>query len=203
MKYGYARTTPEHAEEIKQQTKILKEHGAEIIYEDISRIGKGKKRDVFNELVSKLVKGDVLIVSSLGRLANSFGKIFEIMTTFDNMGVIIISIRDGVNTGTESGKNYVDFIRKMILLNKELSFENSELGRLSPDGTPIHRPKNWTDEQALDMLDYQVNKNYSIEELTNKFGFSSATIGRILKRAREVKAQSDQKEKQSEENNNK
>lgn len=195
MKYGYARIAPEYKDELEQQTQMLKEHGAECIYEDISRIKKGKERPVFTELTNKLKTGDTLIVSSLDRLANNFGRIYEIIKNLDDMGVVIISISEDVNTGTKQGRVFMKTFKNMSSLYIKIISENTETGKLEAvkAGINIHRTKSWTDEQALNVLDCQVNKNYSIEELSNKFGFSHATIGRMLKRARELKSQSNKK----------
>jgi len=100
MKIGYSRVSTED-QNLDRQLDILREKGCdEVFYEKMSGM---KTLPVFKRVVRTLKKGDTLMVDELSRLGRSTPDIVVTAHKIMKKGVIIICIKEGIDTSTDMG----------------------------------------------------------------------------------------------------
>lgn len=182
--YGYCRVSTKGQLEgnslEQQKEEILNRYeNAEIIKESFT--GTTTNRPVFNELISKLNKDDILVITKLDRFCRSAKEGLELVEELRERGVIIHILNMGLIEDTAMGKliltnllAFAEFERNMII---ERTSTGKEIAKQRPDFKE-GRPKKYTIKQlnnALSML--SVNGGSSsyteVEEVT---GISKSTL---------------------------
>ena len=107
MLYGYARVSTKgqarDGNSLEDQTKKLREAGAEEIYVD-SFTGKRLDRPEFDKLKEKLQEGDTLIVTKLDRIARSATQGSELVQSFISDGIKVHVLNMGFMDNSPTGK---------------------------------------------------------------------------------------------------
>jgi DNA invertase Pin-like site-specific DNA recombinase len=103
MIFGYARVSTKD-QPLDRQIDTLNLVGCEEIFsEKIS--GRSKDKKQLELLLSKLRKGDILIVDSLDRLGRTSKELISLLTHFDEAGIQFRSIKEGIfDTTSPMGK---------------------------------------------------------------------------------------------------
>lgn len=185
MKYGYARVSTRQQQtdgnSLEAQEKVLREHGAEVIYSD-SFTGTKLERPQFNKLVSELKAGDTIIVCKLDRFARSVGQATELITELIDKGVTV----DVCNLGILDNSSMSTFMRNILLSFAQ--FERDMIVERTQEGKAIARqradyregrPKKFSRKQiqhALELL-----KTCSYREVEETTGISKSTLIRAKK----------------------
>ena len=192
--YGYARVSTKgqakDGNSLESQIELLKENGAEEIYKD-SFTGTKTDRPQFNKLLSKLQKGDTLIVTKLDRFARSMTQGSELVTELINKGVKVNILNVGVMDNTPASKlirniflSFAEFERDMIV---ERTREGKEIAK-QKEGFKEGRPKKYTKAQldnALSMLTINGGK-YSYKEVESLLGISKSTLIREVNKRKQA-----------------
>jgi DNA invertase Pin-like site-specific DNA recombinase len=190
LKYGYTRVSTKgqavDGNSLEAQEKILREHGAEIIFTD-TFTGTKLERPEFDKLLKLLQPGDSLLCSKLDRLSRSVSQASSLITELINKNITVdicnlgILSNDSVNTLMRNVLlSFAQFERDMIV---ERTQEGKAIARQNPsfrDG----RPRKFKSEQrhhAIELL----NSGRSYRDVENLTGISLATLFRIKKEDRE------------------
>ena len=171
MIYGYARVSTKgqakDGNSLEYQTKLLKENGAEIIFEE-SYTGTKKSRPKLDELLSSLREGDTVVVCKLDRIARSVRDGLDIIDEIVNKGCGLNILNMGKFDDSASGKlmrtiflAFSEFEREMIVQRTQ---EGKEIARQREDYKE-GRPK--IDDEII----AKIQKGVSYQEL----GISRAT----------------------------
>lgn len=190
MIYGYARVSTrgqaKDGNSLEVQEKILKEHGAEVIFTD-SFTGTKMDRPQFESLLCKIQAGDTLVVTKLDRFARSVSQASELITSLIDNGIKVdvanLGVLDNSSISTLMRNillSFAQFERDMIV---ERTQEGKAIAKLKPDYRE-GRPKVYSRKQiehALSMLDTMSYRQ--VEELT---GISKSTLIRA-KREKGIK----------------
>lgn len=190
MKYGYARVSTKgqalDGNSLEAQERIMREHGAEIIYID-TFTGTKLDRPEFNKLLKLLQPGDSLICAKLDRLSRSVSQASSLITELINKDITVdicnlgILSNDSVNTLMRNVLlSFAQFERDMIV---ERTQEGKAIARQNPsfrDG----RPRKFKLEQRRHALEL-LNSGRSYRDVENLTGISLATLFRIKKEDRE------------------
>lgn len=185
MKYGYARVSTRQQQtdgnSLEAQEKVLREHGAEVIYSD-SFTGTKLERPQFNKLVSELKAGDTIIVCKLDRFARSVGQATELITELIDKGVTV----DVCNLGILDNSSMSTFMRNILLsfaqFERDMIVERTQEGKAIArlrDDYREGRPKKFSRKQiqhALELL-----KTCSYREVEETTGISKSTLIRAKK----------------------
>lgn len=191
MKYGYARVSTKGqmklGNSLEQQIKILQENG--VIKENIffdAYTGTKMDRPEFKKLLSKLKKGDTLIVTKLDRFARSTSEGIRIVKDLFEKGVTVHILNIGIIENTATGNllfnvfmAFAEFERNMII---ERTQEGKAIARERGDFKD-GRPKKFKKAQlqhAMELLDQYTYKK--VEEIT---GISKSTLIRARKAQKE------------------
>ena len=140
MIYGYGRVSTKgqakDGNSLEAQEKLLKEHGAEVIYMN-SFTGTKINRPEFNELLELLQEGDTLVVAKLDRFARSVSQASDLITDLIDKGIRVdvcnLGILDNSSMGTLMRNillSFAQFERDMIV---ERTQEGKAIARQNPD----------------------------------------------------------------------
>ena len=140
MIYGYGRVSTKgqakDGNSLEAQERLLKEHGAEIIYMD-SFTGTKITRPEFDKLLKVLKSGDTLVVAKLDRFARSVSQASDLITNLIDDGIRIdvcnLGILDNSSMSTlmrNSLLSFAQFERDMIV---ERTHEGKAIARQNPD----------------------------------------------------------------------
>lgn len=186
MVYGYARVSTAGQERdgngMEAQVTQLTAAGAEIILEETG--SDMQNRPVLTDLISRLERGDTLIVTKLDRLGRSVLKVTE---QIENLLTRDVTLRvlnmPGTLDNSPTGRlmrsvvlAFAEFEREMIIARTQ---EGKAIARQHPGYREGRRPK-YTKSQ----LDHAMSllEDHSYSQVAAMTGISKATLGRERKR---------------------
>lgn len=181
MKYGYARVSTLH-QDLEVQTQLLEKEGCNVIYSE-KFTGTKTDRPKFKELLSKLEKGDTLVVTKLDRFARSTVDAIHIVKELFEKDVKIHILNMGLVENTPTGRlvfnvmsAFAEFERDMIV---ERTQEGKAIAKQQPDFRE-GRPNKYTKKQMEHALKLLETHSYTqVEGLT---GISKSTLIRAKKK---------------------
>lgn len=182
MKYGYGRiSTDKESQKFDRQEDQLKDAGCEKVY--LERVsGTSKSKPELEKLLVELEMGDELICVSIDRLGRSTQQVLELVNKLQEMGVILISLKEGFQTNTPQGKFFLTIVAAFSELEVEMcrSRVRDGLEAAKRRGKTLGRPRRDMDT-AIKMWQ---SKDYSISEICEAVGCSKQTLYNAIKRAR-------------------
>jgi len=138
MIYGYARVSTlgqaKDGNSIEAQEKMLKEHGAAVIFAD-AFTGTKCSRPEFNKLIDCLQPGDTLIVTKLDRIARSTQQGCQLVGQLLDRDIRINVLNLGIMDNTPTGK----LIRTILFAFAE--FERDMIVERTAEGKAIARER--------------------------------------------------------------
>jgi DNA invertase Pin-like site-specific DNA recombinase len=183
---GYARVSTKgqarDGNSLESQEKILREHGAEVIYSD-SVTGKNLERPELQRLLSDLQKGDTLMVTKLDRIARSLSQGSELVNKLIDSGIRVHILNIGIMDNTSTSKltrniffSFAEFERDMIIERTQEGKMIAKQSKNYREGRP-HKFSKTQIEHAMNLLEHHTYKQ--VEELT---GISKSTLVRAKRR---------------------
>jgi DNA invertase Pin-like site-specific DNA recombinase len=179
MRIGYARVSTAD-QSLDMQVDALKAAGCERIYEEKASGAKDDRIEL-QRAMDALRAGDVFVVYKLDRLARSTKKLIEVYEQLTKLDVELVSICDGMDTTTPTGRAMFKMIGVIAELEREMIVERTKAGLAASRarGRNGGRPK--TDAKkvakALKLYDGQA---HSIAEITEMTGVTKATLYRAI-----------------------
>ncbi len=127
--FGYARVSTSQ-QSLDIQLKALAEHGVEPyrIFSD-KESGSHLNREGLQTLLMKVEKGDQVLVKKLDRLGRDTADMINLIKEFDNMGVGVRFIDDGINTEGEMGRMVVTILSAVAQAERHRILERTNEGR--------------------------------------------------------------------------
>lgn len=180
MRIGYARVSTVD-QSIDMQMDALLKAGCERVYTEKASGAKDERKELQRALDS-LREGDIFIVYKLDRLARSTKKLIEVYDQLDKLGVELVSVCDGMDTTTPTGRAMFKMIGVIAELEREMIVERTKAGLESARarGRLGGRPK--VDEKIVKRAKklYKDGK-YTVREIEELTGVKKATLYRALK----------------------
>lgn len=185
MNIGYARVSTQD-QNLNLQVDALQKVGCEILFQEkIS--GKSKERPELDKMFGKLRKGDTVVVWKLDRLGRSLKDLIDLVTKMQQMGVGFLSIQDGINTSTATGRFTFNIFASLAEFEREIISERTKAGLNSARarGRKGGRPAGYTQDtirkiKAVKTL-YDANNSPSVQDIADSLQISRATCYRYLK----------------------
>ncbi len=185
MKIGYARVSTQD-QNLNMQIDALKNVGCEIIFEEkIS--GKSKERPELTKLFKNLRKGDTIVVWKLDRLGRSLKDLIDLIIKFQQLDVSFLSIQDGINTNTATGRFTFNIFASLAEFEREIISERTKAGLTSARarGRRGGRPAGYSKDtirkiKAVKTL-YDASDSPSVQDIADSLQISRATCYRYLK----------------------
>ena len=126
MRIGYIRVST-----IDQNTELQREAieraNCELIFED-KMTGTKAKRPGLNRLLKKLKPGDTVVVWKLDRLGRSLINLADLLQTFKQKNIKVLSLTEGINTDTSMGRFTFHIMSALAEMEREIIIERTRAG---------------------------------------------------------------------------
>lgn len=128
--FGYARVST-NQQSLDIQVKALREAGVSgsRIFTDI-KSGKDMDRDGLSLLRIKVEEKDVILVKKLDRLGRDTADMINLIKEFDNIGVALRFLDDGISTEGTMGKMVVTILSAVAQSERQRILERTNEGRI-------------------------------------------------------------------------
>ena len=180
MIYGYARVSTLD-QNLDRQKDALRAYGVDRLFcEKVS--GAKKSRPELDKMLAILESGDSVVIESLSRLGRSVKNLSELMESFNEKGIRLISLKESVDTTSATGRLLFTIISSLAAFERETLIERTNEGLASARarGKLGGRPK--TNEAALKKaVALYRTRQYSLADIRELTGVSKSTFYRALK----------------------
>ena len=102
MIFGYARVSTQD-QNLDLQIDALKQYGVDQIFQE-KMTGTKRERPQLDEMLKYLRKGDTVVVWKLDRIGRSTKHLVDLINEFGEKGINFVSLKDGIDTSTATGK---------------------------------------------------------------------------------------------------
>ena len=90
--------------------------------------GKNKTRPQLDKMIDQLHKGDTVVVWKLDRLDRSLKNLIELVSSFREKGVEFVSLNDGIDMGTATGRFTFNIFASLAEFEREIIRERTMAG---------------------------------------------------------------------------
>jgi DNA invertase Pin-like site-specific DNA recombinase len=177
--FGYARVSTSQ-QSLDIQVEVLKQAGVKPnrIFTDKCS-GSHTKREGLNLLRIKVEKGDVVLVKTLDRLGRDTVDMIQLITEFDQMGVALRFLQEGISTEGSMGQMVVTILAAVAQAERQRILERTNEGRVEAKakGVKFGR-KRHIDRQKVLTLKAQ---GMGATTIAKRLGIGRSTVYLILK----------------------
>jgi len=179
MKIGYARVSTVD-QNLELQMDALKEAGCEKIFSDHGVSGAKAERPGLDEALDRIRKKDTLVIWKLDRLGRSLSDLLSIVEYLKERGAHFLSIQDGFDTSTASGKMVFSVIGAMAEYERNLIRERTMAGLKAARarGRMGGRPKALDKSQVKMAIALAEAGELTVNEICEQVGCSRSTYYR-------------------------
>ena len=152
-----------------------------IITETISGSMPIARRKGFSELLVKVEKGDILVVTKLDRLGRDAIDVSTTVAQLEQIGIRVHCLAlGGVDLTSSAGKMTMGVINSVAQFERDLLIERTQAGlqRVRSEGKKLGRPQVMSDEQKTEITE-QLQTGKSISSIARNYNTSRQTIMRI------------------------
>lgn len=180
MIFGYARVSTKK-QSLDMQLDELQRYGCEEIITE-KESGAKKDRKELQLLLSKLRKGDTLVVYKLDRLGRTMHQLVNLLQEFNEKGIHFVSIKDGIDTSTTMGRFLFHIFGAMAEMEREVINERviSGVAAAKARGREGGRKKAHTPQQIQGMMEMLASGKTKVE-VCEMFDVARATLYRYIK----------------------
>jgi DNA invertase Pin-like site-specific DNA recombinase len=176
--FGYARVSTSQ-QSLDGQLKILKEEGVKPsrIFSD-KMTGSKLARSGLNLLRVKVEEGDIVLVTKLDRLGRDTADMIELIKEFDNDGVAVKFLQDGISTEGSMGKMVVTILSAVAQAERERILERTNEGRLEALSKGIKFGRKRSIDR--DVFKQLYNKGMGATEISGHLGIGRSTVYKLI-----------------------
>jgi DNA invertase Pin-like site-specific DNA recombinase len=177
--FGYARVSTSQ-QSLDVQVKAFKEAGVKV-----SRIvtdkGSGSQvdRDGLRLLRIKVEEGDVILVKRLDRLGRDTADMIQLIKEFDNMGVAIRFLDDGISTEGTMGKMVVTILSAVAQAERQRILERTNEGRMEAKAKGVKFGRKRTVDRGKTLI--MKAQGIGATDIAKHLGIGRSTVYKILK----------------------
>jgi DNA invertase Pin-like site-specific DNA recombinase len=179
--FGYARVSTSQ-QSLDIQVNALKEAGvkANRLFTD-KMTGTTANREGLNLLQVKVEEGDVILVKKLDRLGRDTADMIQLIKQFDEMGVAVRFLDDGISTEGTMGKMVVTILSAVAQAECQRILERTNEGRIEAKakGVKFGRKRTVNRQQVLTMK----SQNLGASEIAKRLNIGRSTVYKILSEA--------------------
>lgn len=183
--FGYARVSTSQ-QSLDIQINALKNEGvqsSQIFTDKIS--GSHADREGLQLLRVKVEDGDVILVKKLDRLGRDTADMIQLIKKFDELGVAIRFLDDGISTEGTMGKMVVTILAAVAQAERQRILERTNEGRTEAkaSGVKFGRKRTVDREKVFELK----SKGIGATEISKELGIGRSTIYKLLKEEKDVK----------------
>lgn len=176
--FGYARVSTSQ-QSLDVQIKALKEagvKGSRIFTDKMS--GSHVNRDGLQLLRVKVEEGDLILVKKLDRFGRDTADMIKLIKEFDDLGVAIRFLDDGISTEGTTGKMVVTILSAVAQAERQRILERTNEGRIEAQakGVKFGRKRTIDREKILDLH----RKGMGATDISRKMGIGRSTVYKLL-----------------------
>ena len=124
---GYARVSSSD-QKLDAQFDALQQAGCHKVFSD--RIsGIKADRPGWEQLMAYVRPGDSVVVTELSRMSRSLMHLLEVVQTFEQQGIELVSLRENIDTSTATGRGFLAMMGVISQMERELKAERTAAGR--------------------------------------------------------------------------
>lgn len=186
--YGYARVSTRD-QKLSVQVDDLKKAGVkpENIYKE-KFTGTTVERPVFEKLIKKLSKGDILTVVKLDRLARNTAQALNLVQQFNDKGIVLDILNMGKLDNSPQGKLLFAMFSAFADFERDLIVSRTQEGK---DWARKHNPKfkdgrkpKYTKTQIESAYDLREKKGWTYKRTAKETGISESTLYKEFRKIR-------------------
>lgn len=176
--FGYARVSTSQ-QSLETQVKALKAEGvkASRIFTDKAS-GSHSNRNGLKMLRLKVEEGDVVLVKKLDRLGRDTADMIELIQAFDELGVSIRFLDDGITTEGAMGKMVVTILSAVAEAERRRILERTNEGRLEAKAKGVKFGRKPTIDRKKFRSLY--NQGFGATKISNEMGIGRSTVYKLL-----------------------
>ena len=176
--FGYARVST-HRQSLDLQVNALKAAGVtrnRLFTDKVS--GSHTDRNGLQLLRVKVEEGDVILIKKLDRLGRDTADMIQLIKEFDEMGVAIRFLDDGISTEGTMGKMVVTILSAVAQAERQRILERTNEGRIEAKtkGVKFGRKRTVNRQQVLTMK----SRNLGASEIAKQLNIGRSTVYKIL-----------------------
>lgn len=179
---GYLRVSSNEQSDKSQKSIIKERFNIDRWYQDhaISGAIKAKDRRGLSELLEYVREGDTVVVYAIDRLGRNTIDVLDTVETFNEIGVSLISIREGFDLTSDHGKLLLTMLAGLAELERKNLKARQMAGivQAKKEGRALGRKKEIND---LDVSKWRSNNNSSIRETAKHFEISESSVKRACR----------------------
>lgn len=176
--FGYARVSTS-AQSLDIQIKALQEMGVKEsrIFTDKGS-GSNMERGGLQLLKLKVEAGDIILVKKLDRLGRDTADMVQLIKEFDNLGVAVRFLDDGISTEGAMGKMVVTILSAVAQAERQRILERTNEGRIEAmaRGVKFGRKRTIDRQKVLEMK----AEGIPVSEIAKNLSIGRSTIYKIL-----------------------
>ena len=156
-----------------------------IITETVSGSMAITQRAGFSQLLDKMEKGDVLVVTKLDRLGRDAVDVSTTVAKLEKMGIRVHCLAlGGVDLTSSAGKMTMNVINAVAQFERDLLIERTQAGlaRAKAQGIPLGRPPALSADQQC-LVRQKIENGEPISAIARHFNTSRQTIMRVRDQA--------------------
>ncbi|MDP0108007.1 recombinase family protein [Glaesserella parasuis] len=193
-KVGYARVST-LKQDLNEQIAELEKFGCTKIFSGKHSGKPEQNEEQLNELLNYIREGDIVVVTKLDRLGRSLSQCIRVLDMLTENKIGFIALNQGIDTTKRKDPMAMAMIHLLGLfaeLERNFIVDRTQGGKLakieSGDLKAIGGRPKILSEKAEKRLLKDLQKNYSLTKLAEKYEVSRATISRYKKIAKSKKA---------------
>ncbi|MBB1488624.1 recombinase family protein [Oceanospirillum sediminis] len=177
--FGYARVSTSQ-QSLDVQVKALEEAGVRsdrIFTDKVS--GSHMDREGLQLLRVKVEEGDLILVKKLDRLGRDTADMIQLIKEFDEMGVAIRFLDDGISTEGTMGKMVVTILSAVAQAERQRILERTNEGRLEAKakGVKFGRKRSIDRDRVKELHEAGVGAT----DIAKQMGIGRSTVYKLLK----------------------
>jgi len=182
--FGYARVSTSQ-QSLDIQIKSLKEAGvkANRIFTDKGS-GNHIDRDGLNLLRVKVEAGDVILVKKLDRLGRDTADMIQLIKVFDDMGVAIRFLDDGISTEGAMGKMIVTILSAVAQAERQRILERTNEGRMEAKAKGVKFGRKRSINRAKILALHK--EGVGATDIARQTGIGRSTVYKLLNATRDI-----------------
>jgi DNA invertase Pin-like site-specific DNA recombinase len=189
MRIGYARTsTTEQDASIKHQIASLKAAGCEKVYQEQVSAVALEARTELRKALEALRADDVLVCTSLSRLARSTAHLLRLVDDLEAQGASLQVLDMNLDTGTSTGKLILSVIGSINQFERELMLERQRIGIAKAKVEGKYKGRKPTAREKAPKVIELAEKGLKKEEISQLTGIGVASVYRILAEHKALKS---------------
>jgi len=186
---SYARVSTSQ-QSLDIQVKALKEAGVKEsrIFTDIAT-GSNAEREGLTTLRHKVEEHDVVLVKKLDRLGRDTADMIQLIKEFDQLGVAIRFLDDGISTEGSMGRMVVTILSAVATAERQRILERTNEGRLEAKakGIKFGRKRKIDREKIVDLY----TNGIGATALAKQEKIGRSTVYKLLKESRKTRSHPD------------